>query len=124
MAGHHYLCGKTPAMVRKEMWAHLLAYNLIRTLMAQAATASKLLPRQLSFKGTVQTVQAFAERLLEATAEAAEKLYEQLLTAIATHHVADRPNRVEPRARKRRPKPYPLLSKPRTIARNQLLERS
>jgi len=54
------LRSKTPAMVRKEMWAHLLAYNLIRTVMAQAAQQHDLPPREISFKGTVQTLAAFA----------------------------------------------------------------
>jgi hypothetical protein len=113
----------SPDMVRKEIWAHLLAYNLIRTVMAQAAYENDLLPRDISFKGAQQTVAAFADRLIDA-ADAME-LYErcaELLTAIAAHRVGDRPDRSEPRARKRRPKHYPYLTKPRCEARKQLLE--
>src|SRR5262249_45823522 len=98
---------KSPAMVRKEVWAHLLAYNLIRAVMAQAADACGADPRELSFQGAVQTLSAFAERLLEARGKAAEELYAWLLLAVGAHRVGDRPGRVEPRARKRRPKEYP-----------------
>lgn len=111
---------QTPAMVRQEIWAHLLAYNLIRTVMAQAAVTVGSRPRELSFKGALQTMTAFAERLLGAAPAQAEELHEWLLIAIATHAVGDRPNRSEPRARKRRPKAYPLLKQPRTAARKQL----
>jgi hypothetical protein len=113
---------KSPDMVRKEVWAHLLAYNLIRTVMAQAAQTNGLTPRELSFTGALQTVTAFAERLHDAHASAAtvQKLHEWLLAAIGAHQVGDRPNRSEPRAVKRRPKPHRLLTKPRAIARKQL----
>jgi hypothetical protein len=104
---------KSPEMVRKEVWAHFLAYNLIRGVMARAADDAGICPRALSFKGALQTMREFAERLLEANEENSENLLERLLVAIATHRVADRPDRVEPRARKRRPKPYPNLRGPR-----------
>jgi hypothetical protein len=115
---------KSPDMVRKEVWAHLLAYNLIRTVMAQAADENGCTPRDLSFKGTLQIMTAFAERLLEASQENMWELYDWLLLAIGAHLVGDRPNRIEPRARKRRPKSYPLLRKPRTLARSQLLQKT
>jgi hypothetical protein len=108
---------KSPPMVRKEVWAHLLAYNLIRTVMAQAALELDVTPRELSFKGALQTLTAFAERLLEAEACAARHLREWLVVAIASHRVGDRPDRVEPRARKRRCKDYPNLHRPRHEAR-------
>lgn len=111
---------KTPEMVRKEVWAHLLAYNLIRTLMAQAAEQTGCTPRDLSFKGTLQTMKEFAERLLDARGPTCEQLHEWLLLAIAAHQVNDRPDRVEPRARKRRPKQYPRLMQPRRVAQKQL----
>lgn len=111
---------KTPEMVRKEVWAHLLAYNLIRTLMAQAADEAGCTPRDLSFKGTVQTLKEFAERLLDARGPTRAQLYQWLLLAVAAHQVNDRPDRVEPRARKRRPKQYPRLMQPRRVAQKQL----
>jgi hypothetical protein len=108
---------RSPEMVRKEIWAHLLAYNLIRTVMARAALDTGVLPRELSFKGALQSLTAFAERLLHADAETTEELYAQLLLAIASHRVGDRPDRIEPRARKRRAKHYPHLHVPRDQAR-------
>jgi hypothetical protein len=100
---------KSPDMVRKEVWAHVLAYNLIRTVMARAARDLGALPRDLSFKGAVQALAAFAERLVQADAATAAELLDWLLVVIGSHQVGDRPDRVEPRARKRRPKDYPNL---------------
>jgi hypothetical protein len=114
---------KSPEMVRKEVWAHLLAYNLIRGVMAQAAEEMGCDPRELSFAGALQAMTTFAERLLDADAEKFEELYEWLLITIGANQVGDRPNRVEPRARKRRPKPYPLLTKPRNEARKKLQQK-
>jgi Transposase DDE domain len=111
---------KTPAMVRKEVWAHLVAYNLIRAVMARAALEFGGPPRDISFKGALQAVRAFAERLLGADGATADELYEWLLIVIGSHQVGDRPNRVEPRKRKRRPKQYPLLTQPRAEARAAL----
>jgi hypothetical protein len=111
---------QSPAMVRKEFWAHLLAYNLIRAVMARAAQDLGCGPRELSFKGTLQAVQAFGERLLEADASQAEALHEWLLIVVGGHQVGDRPDRVEPRARKRRPKHGAFLGKPREQARAEL----
>ena len=112
---------KTPAMVRKEVWAHLIAYNLIRAVLARAALDLGGSPRELSFKGGVQAVRAFADRLLGAAGTTADELYEWLLIVIGCHQVGDRPNRVEPRKRKRRPKHYPLLTQPRAQARAALM---
>jgi Transposase DDE domain len=112
---------KTPAMVRKEVWAHLVAYNLIRAVMARAALEFGGPPRDLSFKGALQAVRAFAERLVDATGATAEELDEWLLIAIGSYQVGDRPDRVEPRKRKRRPKHYPLLMQPRATARAALM---
>ena len=109
---------KTPGMVRKELWAHLLAYNLIRTVMAQAALDLEISPRQLSFKGAQQALNAFADRLLQANASTAVDLRDWLWLMIGTYQVGDRPDRIEPRARKRRPKDYPNLHQPRYQARN------
>jgi hypothetical protein len=114
---------KSPEMVAKEVWAHLLAYNLIRGVMAQAAAELEADPRKLSFKGAVQAITAFAERLLEAEGQRYQELYEWLLLTIGAYAVGERPDRVEPRARKRRPKGYPLLSKPRHEARKKLLQK-
>jgi hypothetical protein len=115
------LRGKTPEVVRKEIWAHFLAYNLIRNVMAQAAQQHQLEPRQISFKGTVQTLLAFAPLLLTAPPATRLDLAGRILAAIATHRVADRPDRYEPRARKRRYDNFMHLLRPRAEAKNRLL---
>jgi hypothetical protein len=107
-------------MVRKEVWAHLLSYNLIRAVLAAAADDLGADPRALSFKAAVQALRAFAERLLHADRRTTAELCEWLLLLIGAHLVGDRPDRVEPRARKRRPKQYPLLTQPRDQARSKL----
>ena len=111
------LRSKTPSMVRKEMWAHFLAYNLIRKVMCQAAARHELRPWEISFKGTLQTLNAFALPLLTCTASRLPEVIEDLLLAIARHQVGDRPDRIEPRRIKRRPKPHKLLTTPRPNAR-------
>ena len=111
------LRGKTPAMVRKELWTHFLAYNLIRKVMAQAAQAHRVEPSTISFKATMQTLHAFALPLLRCARKDLPELIETVLAAIVGHRVADRPGRLEPRALKRRAKPYDLLKKPRPQAR-------
>lgn len=108
---------KTPAMVHKEIWAHLLAYNLLRTVMAVAASESGIEPRQVSFKGAKQAVTAFAPKIEAARPEERPALIDALLAVIAYHRVGNRPGRWEPRARKRRPKPGARLTQPRAIAK-------
>src|SRR6516165_4234307 len=108
---------KTPEMVRKEIWAHLLAYNPLRTVMAVAAAESGIEPRQVSFKGAKQAVTAFAPKIEAAPSEERAALIDALLRAIAYHRVGDRPGRWEPRARKRRPKPGVRLMQPRAEAK-------
>lgn len=112
---------KTPVMVRKEIWTHLLAYNFIRALMAEAAAGMDLPPRELSFAGALQTFNAFAPLLQTATNEVYTLLWQRMLMAIGAHRVGQRPDRVEPRAVKRRPKPHKLLTIPRKDARRRLL---
>jgi hypothetical protein len=113
---------KSPEMVEKEVWMHLLAYNLIRGVMAEAAEAHDERPRHLSFKGALQTMTAFQEALRRATPSGREHLVEEMLKAIASHRVGDRFGRVEPRANKRRPKPQRYLTEPRHQARKRLLK--
>jgi Transposase DDE domain len=113
---------KTPEMVEKEIWMHLLAYNLIRGVMAKAAEAHDKQPRLLSFKGTLQTMTAFQDALRQATPSNRQELMEVMLKAIARHRVGDRPGRVEPRANKRRPKQQRYLTEPRLEARKRLMQ--
>ena len=108
---------KTPEMVRKEIWTHLLAYNLLRTVMAVAASESKVEPRKISFKGAKQALTAFAPKREAARPEERARLVGAMLKAVGCHRVGNRPGRWEPRARKRRPKPSKRLNQPRHIAK-------
>ena len=112
--GVEVLSCRTPQMVVKELWVHLLAYNLIRLLMAQAAAVSDLDPRQLSFK---HTVQLWTQWNAQAVARCTACNHTELWRLIASVHVGNRPGRVEPRLKKRRLKPYPWLKEPRPQAR-------
>ena len=116
---------KTPELVRKEIWVHALAYNLIRTVMAQAATTYGFLPRTISFKGALQTLEAFRPFIAtigKQNGSNRELLYEQLLKAVSMHRVADRPDRFEPRRIKRRHKHYVPLAVPRHEAKRQMMK--
>jgi hypothetical protein len=111
---------KTPPMIRREVWTCLLAYNLIRRTMLQAAQQSGLSPRQLSFTAALQTIGAsWLVVLLHPSFRTT--LIDVQLMHMAGHTVGNRPGRVEPRAVKRRPKPHRLLTKPRHEARAELL---
>jgi len=103
----------TPEMVRKELAMHVIAYNLIRATMLQAAQAANKDVDQMSFKGTCQTLREWAPLLALAPHRQRSALHAALLHAIARAPLPLRPNRVEPRARKRRPKNYQLLNQPR-----------
>jgi hypothetical protein len=111
---------KTPSMVRKEVWAHFLIYNLIRTAMAQASQTHPCQPWQISFKGTLQALSAFGGFWPGGRLADPDAYYRDMLYAIAEHRVGHRPDRTEPRAKKRRPKPHPLLTEPRQQARARL----
>jgi hypothetical protein len=108
---------KTPEMAEKEMWVYFLAYNLIRLLMAQSALLADILPRQLSFKHTVQLWTAWSQQTQAGSIQANESV---LFMLIAQKTVGNRPGRIEPRAVKRRPKAYPLLMEKREQARDKV----
>jgi hypothetical protein len=112
---------QSPEMVRREIWTCLLAYNLIRQTMLEAALKSERSPRQLSFTAALQKIAA-AWAVLSVCDDALRvQLIDVQLSDIATNIVADRPDRVEPRAIKRRPKPHKFLTEPRTDARAKLI---
>lgn len=114
------LRGTTPHMVRNELWAHCLAYNLLRKTVAAAAVTHECKPRSISFAGALQTVAGVMSQASVAEPSLLERWAIQKLTSIASHRVGKRPNRIEPRAIKRRPKPHKLLTKPRHEAREEL----
>jgi putative transposase len=115
------LRGKSPGVVRKEVWLHLLAYNVVRRLMAQAAASAGVRPDQLSFTGALHAVNAFLPRLQGAgTGAEAGQLWSRLLRLIGRRRVGQRPNRYEPRKVKRRPKGHAWLTVPRAEERRRL----
>lgn len=116
--GMGVLSCRSPEMVRKEIFVYLLAYNLIRIIMAQAATRAGCCPRQLSFKHALRSWliwwQCGSETVIP---------LDDLLRWIAKRRVGNRPGRSEPRAVKRRPKPHSLLTVPRAAARANIAAR-
>jgi Transposase DDE domain len=115
----HILC-KSPAMVLRHVSVTLLAYNLIRKLIATAAAAHGMLPRQLGFTLACQTVLASWMLLATGACRDARSLWKHALTRIAANEVANRPGRIEPRVIKRRRHRYPLMRRPRQQLRTEL----
>jgi len=117
---------KTPELVHKEVWTHILAYNLIRTIMAPAAFRHDIEPRTISFKAALQTLEAF-QPLIDFHGHRGSSfrfsLYQALLDSIARHRVADRPNRYEPRKKKRRPNKFFIMMKPRWQLKREMTNR-
>ncbi|WP_414543665.1 transposase [Nostoc sp. CCY0012] len=120
---------KTPSMVRKEIYVYLLAYNLLRSLMWSAGTTYNTPPLRLSLQGTRHHLINFLPQLEAAGSQKRLRLYRTMLKIIVHKVVSDRrshalrayrPGRSEPRVRKRRPKAYPLMTKPRHELRKQL----
>lgn len=117
--GMDILRGKAPAMVRKEIYIHLLAYNLLRTLMWQSGKQKEVNPLRISLQGTRHHLNNFISELKDATPINRERLYQIMLKLIAHKLLPSRPARVEPRVRKRRPKSYPLMQQPRQLYNQQ-----
>jgi len=108
------LPNQTPHMVRNELYMHLLAYNLVRTLMFQTGVIYQITPIRLSFQATIQHLLNFGEELAHKDEpEIRQQIYKQLLYSISKERLPTRPGRVEPRLKKRRPKSYGWLKKPR-----------
>jgi hypothetical protein len=114
--GMEVLRCKSPRMVHKELEMFLIAYNLIRCLIVQAAAINYADLDRMSFKGTVDSVRQFSLAIAQARSKKKQhQLIIELLEIIARDQVPERPNRIEPRAVKRRPKPYQLLNRPRQL---------
>jgi len=108
------LRSKTPDLVQKEIFTRLIAHNLIRGLMAQAATTHQVSLERLSFKGSLDTVRHFAQARARARSQKKRRrLWEKLLGILVADLVPDRPGRCEPRAKKRKKNKYPRLDAPR-----------
>ena len=114
------ITAKTPEMVRKELWVHLLAYNLLRTLMEQAAPKLDYQRTQLSLQASRQHFRQMLSLLATTTATARKRLYAHLLEDIVADKLPVRPDRHEPRVVKRRPKPFPRMRRPRAVLKAKL----
>ena len=105
---------KSPDMVERELLAYLVAHNLIRCVIAEAIGRYQVDLERVSFKGSVDALRQYSEAIGKARNQKMRRqLWEDLLLNLARDLVPYRPNRLEPRAVKRRPKPYPLLNQPR-----------
>ena len=114
---------QSPAMVGKELLRHLMAYNLIRGVMVEAASIYEVNLEELSFKGALDTVREFCPTILQAKKGAQRMgLINALWSALAHDRLPDRPHRVEPRVQKRRRKAYPFLCRPRQELKARLLQ--
>lgn len=109
---------QSPEMVEKEIAVHLLAYNLLRALLGEAARQAQVAPRTLSFKAALQAL--LTQGALLWLSEPGSSVIQALLARLADERVGNRPGRCEPRAIKRRPKPRALLNQPRAVARRRL----
>lgn len=118
-----FLTCKTPAMVRKEIGIHFLAYNFIRIIMAEACENHNAIPSKISFKGSVQQINSFSPYFLNSSEEKNKILYSEMLQLIVQNKIGNRPGRVEPRAVKRRPKAFPSLSRPRSVEKKRLMRK-
>ena len=109
---------KSQPMVDKEIAVYFMAYNLVRWAMAKAALLADVLPRVLSFTGAKRLLGAFADQLRRTSGEQVCTMIATVTASIATLRLPHRPDRIEPRAKKRRPKNLPLLTMPRQVARD------
>jgi len=109
---------RTPAMIRKELEMHLIAYNLIRSLQGEAAVVCHVPLARLSFKGCLDTANRYSQVIAQLPVSHHKRrrsLYAHMLAVMAADQVPARPGRFEPRCRKRRPKPFPLMTQPRRV---------
>ena len=115
------LLGQTPTMVRKEIWVHCLAYNLLRTLMWKAAESNHVPALRLSLQGTRQHLRNHLSSIAMSSPTQRKKLYRAMLRVITHELLPWRPYRVEPRVKKQRPKPYPRMQQPRNALKAKLV---
>ncbi|ASC73435.1 Transposase InsG for insertion sequence element IS4 [Halomicronema hongdechloris C2206] len=115
------VAAKTPTMVTKSIWVHLLAYNLLRTLMWEAGADAEVGALRLSLQGTRQQFNHFRPELLHLSPSARPQGYQALLNAVRELIIPFRPHRSEPRVVKRRPKPFPRMQEPRSVAKAKLV---
>ncbi len=113
---------KTAQMLYRELMMHLIAYNLIRCLIVEAASIHEVDLERISFKGSVDTLRHFSLVIAQAGSRRQRtQLINDMLAALAGDPLPDRPHRIEPRSLKRRPKAFPSLTKPRANFRAKLM---
>jgi hypothetical protein len=112
------LRAKSPSMVHKEIWCHVLAYNLLRGTMVESAKRNDILPRQISVKGAMQAVESFTPAMMAASG--VDAIYAAFLQTVAAHRVGNRPGRMEPRFKKRRPQWREYMTIPRRLSKRRL----
>ena len=122
--GMDVLRGKTPEMLRREIWGHLLVYNLVRQVIAQAACVTTRSPRQISVAGAKQLLDAFRAALAVGAGASWDRQVAALLRGIGGRRVGNRPDRCEPREVKRRPKVYARMTRPRATGRAALVDQT
>src|SRR5665647_387311 len=118
--GMEMLRCKTPDMVKREIAINLLAYNIIRGNLAQAGSLHEKIPRQLSFRSAVQLVIQAAKQIVGLKGNRLISALRELLKAMASTAIGKQKRKSQPRAVKRRPKPFPLLTVPRNEVRLML----
>ena len=113
---------KSPRMARKMIKVHLIAYNLIRKTMLEASRKTDTPSNRISFKGSLDAILRFAAQMQNLALRKTQGLLQRLFEVIGLETVGLRPNRIEPRVRKRRPKPFDLMTRPRSVMRDQIIE--
>jgi hypothetical protein len=109
----------SPAMAQKELLVGLIAHNLLRCVMAEAAQTHDVPLERMSFKGALDALRQFSHAMCQThSAHRKKQMWAALLLALARDLVPERPGRREPRAVKRRPK-YDLLTRPRRQFRDR-----
>ena len=115
---------KSPEMVKKEIGVHLLAYNIIRIIIAEACQKHGCTPREISFKGAIQLLNSFMPRFENSSKEDNERMYDRMLSVMVKNKIGGRPGRVEPRKLKQRKKPFKNLNCPRRIEKKRLQKKA
>jgi phosphatidylethanolamine-binding protein (PEBP) family uncharacterized protein len=113
---------KPPETVIKEIWMHMLAYNLLRLVMGESALQGGIEPLRVSLQGTRQLFNHFCSALAQVSRTEGPRLYQILLQMIYHSPVPLRPHRVEPRVTKRRPKNFPRMQQPRSVLKAKLIK--
>ena len=114
--GMEMLSCLTPTMIRKEIAIYFMAYNLVWTVITQSSIIHEKIPRMISFKGASQLIIASASTIIKTANQCLMDIANAILLAISSNPIGNRKQEPQPRAIKRRPKPYPLLTMPRRDA--------